>query len=345
MRSHATDRSLESIAGAPLAILEGAPGGTTTFQANAISPTAPRTCYTVFTTAAQLANNSTSIGIAVYGTTGLNDTVSNTFLTLRINQGNGIDQRQIFLRRTGGAGVGTPYNSQTGRHIVTWGIDQNANMFFGADGGSISTDTGAVMSIAHNQGSHGVASHFTPIRTTLIYQGLHTPSQRKRIESWLLNRRYPPESLTVEFGPNANVGGVYDSTASTPAEVGPTGKVIGRMTRNADAQVSYGSYIKATRAGYSRLIPAGTVLTFRVWMRTNWTGTAQLQAVNDAGNYFITGFQSVPVTADTWQLFEYTFTCLLDFRASDTLRSGLASGAGTAGRYIDYSDPTIEVIQ
>jgi hypothetical protein len=343
MRSHATDRSLASIAGAPLAILEGATGITTTFGANAIDPASARTCYTVFTENTPPPLNSSTTGIVIYGTAGLSDGVANTYVTLRIDQQSAVSNRRVFLRRTGAQGVfkvldGSPPG---GRHVVTWGLTPDGKCFLGLNGDTVVNDT-QVMSLAHNSINHQNAAHFTPVRTTLIYAGTHTPAQRKRIEAWLRGRRYDPERLVVASGPNGSVDTTFDSTYSTPAEVGPTGLSIGRMTRNSATQVSYGSYIKAARGAQTRTIPAGTQVVARTWVRTNYTGTVQLQACNDQANYSVASAQSFACTANTWQLIEWSFTCTQDMRPSETIRSPILGGA--AGLYVDYSDPSIEVL-
>jgi hypothetical protein len=349
MRSHATDRSLESIAGAPLAIFEGATSSTTTFTANAIGPSSARTCYTVFTENATPALSTSTNGIVIYGTAGLSDGVANSFLTLRINQNSTISNRDLFLRRTGAQGVSKSLSGRPpgGRYVATWGLNTSGRMFLGLDGDAVVTEASQVMSVAHNQINHQAMTAFTPSRTTLIYAGTHTADQRNRIEAWLRSRRYDPEKLTVQSGPNGSVDGVFDSTYSVPAEVGPTGLPIGRMTRNSSTQMNYGSYIKAVRLNaQARIIPAGTQVTARVWVRHNYaSGQIRMEATNDSANYTVTTqqiFSSIAV--NTWTLLEWTFTCTQPWRTTETLRAPLISSGASAGTFIDFSDPSIEVL-
>ena len=342
MRSRGIGQSLESIAGAPLYVAEGLPGGTQTFSANAISGTAPRTFYTVFTENTPVTPNTVS-NIVVYGTTGLSDTVANNFMTLRMNQGATLGGRSLLLRRTnaGGVLIGVSSKPLGSRMVVTWGIGADAKMFMGVDGSAIVNDDVA-MNVAHNQYYHANHPNFTPTRTTLMYLGLHTASQRKRIEAWLLGRRYPKESLTVAQGPNGSLDGVFDSTYTIPAEVGPTGMPIGRMTKNTAGTISYGSYIKGDRAGYTRTIPTGTQVTARVWVRTSWTGSVTLYATNDQATYSVASAAGYATTANTWQLIEWTFTCTQPFRPTETIRTSVLSGA--TGNWVEFSDVSIEVL-
>lgn len=343
MRSNATDRSLAAIAGAPLAIFEGTPGGTQTLPGNAISGTAPRTLYTVFTENTPVPLSSVS-NIVVYGTTGLNDTIPNNFMTLRMNQGATLlNSRGVFLRRSNAGGViknvgARPIGS---RYVVTWGINEEAKMFLGLDGDAIVTDD-VPMNVAHNQYYHANSANFTPVRTTLVYLGLHTPSQRKRIEAWLLSRRYDIERLEVQQGPNGSVDGVFDSTYSVPGGVGPTGLAIGRMTKNTAGNISYGSYIKGSRASYTRTIATGTQVSARVWVRTSWTGSVTLYATNDQATYSVASPAGYATTANTWQLLEWTFTCTQPFRPTENIRTSVL--AGVAGNWVEFSDPSIEVL-
>lgn len=198
MRSRASDKGLGSIAGAPRRIFTGV--ATSGDVAETGDPLAPRTLYTIFTVNQNHVANAVQ-NIAAYGAT-TGDVPANRVLTLRINTNAAGAIYSVQCRNTGGGGPTQQVpglNSAThGTHVAVWGMNANRDSFVGVDGGTISTSAIGTLDVPNIRVSHfGDTTKYANQRTTLVYDGLHTPSQRSRIEQWLRNNTpYWPNLLS-----------------------------------------------------------------------------------------------------------------------------------------------------
>lgn len=173
-------QQLLDIAGKPAADVT-APG--TYALSGGVDPTLGRTIYTVSNLLADIPLGNNYV-MALYGDAALNDTVPNTFLTLRYQSETGATST-LLNRRTGGGGPQAG-GVRLGVNVACWGLKNQYQ--YVAEGGRAEVVDTAALSIDHEALQITSASPMHSHIRTLVYLGYHDNATRLAISRYLGNK-------------------------------------------------------------------------------------------------------------------------------------------------------------
>lgn len=148
-----------------------------------------RTIYTVFNNLVDIPDSNVPT-LVTYGSTALNDSVPNSFITLR-QQAFAGDVNSILARRTGGAGAFIG-NVKSGVNVTVWGLNNSANLFITNNNGTLVTDAGGVMAVPHQKMYIGTPTAWGSHVRTIIYRGYHDATTRAAVSRYLGNKYGAP---------------------------------------------------------------------------------------------------------------------------------------------------------
>jgi hypothetical protein len=144
--------------------------------------TEARTFYTVYVTTQDITSGVFSI--LTYGSTALNDTVPNSFLTLRQEASAG-PANIVRVRRTLGAGP-QALNAFGGINVTCWGMDGSGNLFL-QNGNNTEQAEVFPVSVPHQKIMYTTSGYHTHTRT-IMYRGQHDLATRAAISRYLGNK-------------------------------------------------------------------------------------------------------------------------------------------------------------
>lgn len=181
--------TLESLIGMPLFYATTA--GTFALDSSKLSPTAPRTMYSVVDAPLDLPGSGIDV-IWTYGQDSLTDSPANSTITFRYQSEAGTTSNSILSRRTGGAGAlkgGVPV---PGRYVMFCGLSEDGFLFTGHGGSQTPVYDNLAMNIPHERMTVTVDGTYHKHVATYIYAGLHTPEVRAEVVKLLAQRHNVP---------------------------------------------------------------------------------------------------------------------------------------------------------
>lgn len=171
---------LLDIAGKP--VLDVSAVGFTTLGGG-FTNTEPRTFYTVYSNILDI--SSEILSLVLYGSNALNDSVPNSFTTLR-QQASSNPGNNLLVRRSGGGGPLVSF-SRVSANVACWGVNGSGYLFLGLNNGALTTDD-VTMDIPHEKievsPNNAAGSHIR----TIMYRGFHDAATRQAVSRYLGNK-------------------------------------------------------------------------------------------------------------------------------------------------------------
>lgn len=165
--------SLESIAGKPL--YTGTAAGNFVLSSSGVPENSARTLYTIIDNILDLPSGLLDVVLA-YGSTALNDTIPNKYLTIRQQSVAGQTNSNL-VRRTGGGGpqaLGVP---SSGRQILIGGINGDGYLFSGFNKSALVVDN-LLVSMPHERIIIDPNTAYHNHVITYVYAGFHNDAMR-----------------------------------------------------------------------------------------------------------------------------------------------------------------------
>lgn len=144
-----------------------------------------RTFYSVVQVVQDLPTSPQSI-VATYGENALSDTIPNSFLTMRLQQGNG-PMSTALNRRTGGAGPISNSTLPVAISVICWGVDANGYPFIQANNGAYAFEA-VSMTIPNQRLLIWANTAYHNHLRTLMYRGAHDAATRTAVSRYLGNK-------------------------------------------------------------------------------------------------------------------------------------------------------------